>query len=135
MRTGELCNLHGEWRSVGLQVIAALGITAGTDLSRYDHWTFWKKRFLLGYIDETEKLGRHMRNVGTGRGRKNQTADMEIDWRGIPVNRDEWRGNLVLQCGGIQDIIDNWKGINLHRFMRVIPNEDWLPPVKDSNRS
>jgi len=124
--TGELNNLHVEWRANGLKAVRATGIHRTADLLTFDHYEFWRRRLLLYKVD-SERLGRMIRNKakGTKRTKPEKTTSRRV----MPFNDDLRVGETIrIAYETAQQVAARFApDLRVRRALTRIPNDAWLP--------
>lgn len=128
--TGQLFNLHVEWRANGVGAVRAAGIERLRDLIGFDHRAFWQQRLRLFEVDRG-RLGRIVTR-STRRG-----AWVATDWQGNRYDRDAWGGLVVLHAAqeealplGAVEGLRRWgerHRIDVRSALVKLPNDALLP--------
>ena len=148
--TGEDHCIHLEMRVSGLRALRAAGIFSVKDLVGFNFVSFWEKRLVL--VDVTpERLGRHCRNLGCGKGKQSRTTKLSVCTRPdrFPYNWDQQAGMVLFTATRVQveegkedqprfseskyrmqDLLKRFGRklqLRLGQVIEVLSNEDWLP--------
>lgn len=125
--TGEVLPiLHIEWRANGVDALKQLGLPS--HLLDFDFRAFWSKRLLLVDV-EAERLGRFLRNQGSGK-RARQPNLKEVRSREDLLNRR--LGHIVLnKYERHQELLDSyrhaWRRQRVSRVFNRLDNSSFLP--------